>query len=292
MQVNVHVVNAFVENGTGGNPAGVVLRADDINNATRLAIARKVNLSETAFVSTSGAASLRMEFFTPTKQIPHCGHATIAAFSLCKQLDLLPDGLHTKESIDGTLPVELDGDMTFMYQRQPLCTAIEPSSELGALALAAIGASEQDLIPYMAPCIARSGNAFLLFPFRAEDVLASLVPNHAAIERVSTALDLVGFYPFAVSGEWPMRSAGTRMFAPRYGIHEESATGTAAGPLAYFLTEVLGMRNLTHAIEQGRYMSPPSRSLIRASLVADPAGAPSIKVGGSARKMGCLRIDV
>lgn len=291
MQVQVHVVNAFVDEGTGGNPAGVVLDADDLTHAEKLTIARKVNLSETAFVSASRSASLKVEFFTPTKQIPHCGHATIAAFSLCKKLGILPDGMHTKESIDGRLPVEIEGDMTFMYQRPPSCSALDPCSELGSLALAAIGASERDLIPGTGPYIARSGNAFLLIPLRTENMLPSLTPDHAAIERVSTALDLVGFYPFAISTKWPRRSAGTRMFAPRYGIPEESATGTAGGPLAYFLTEVLGMHTMTHTLEQGWHMNPPSHSLIHASLETDPAGAPAVKVGGSARQMGNLRIE-
>jgi len=62
MKVNVNVVNAFVEGEIGGNPAGVVLNADNLSTAQRLKIARKIGLSETAFVSTSAVADFKLDF--------------------------------------------------------------------------------------------------------------------------------------------------------------------------------------------------------------------------------------
>ena len=49
-KVKVQIINAFVDNGQGGNPAGVVLNADKFTNEQKLAIAAKVGLSETAFI--------------------------------------------------------------------------------------------------------------------------------------------------------------------------------------------------------------------------------------------------
>ncbi|MEK9845978.1 PhzF family phenazine biosynthesis protein, partial [Thalassospira sp.] len=51
--VPVQIVNAFVKDGTGGNPAGVVLDADRYSDDEKLLIAQKVGLSETAIVSKS-----------------------------------------------------------------------------------------------------------------------------------------------------------------------------------------------------------------------------------------------
>jgi PhzF family phenazine biosynthesis protein len=96
------VVNAFVDNGRGGNPAGVVLNAERFSQAQKQAIAAKVGLSETAFVSPSRTADFKLEFFTPTRQIPHCGHATIATFSSLVQLGLL-DG--ARSSTDWLRPI-------------------------------------------------------------------------------------------------------------------------------------------------------------------------------------------
>jgi PhzF family phenazine biosynthesis protein len=65
--VEVLIVNAFVRDGTGGNPAGVVLDADDLGAEDRQAVARQVGLPETAFVSHSAVADVRLEFFTPVR---------------------------------------------------------------------------------------------------------------------------------------------------------------------------------------------------------------------------------
>ena len=105
MDITVHTVNAFVDNraapDTGGNPAGVVLAADGLDARQRQALAARLGLSETVFVGASATASRRLEFFTPTQQIAHCGHATIAAFWLMQHLGQLRDGVHSKETIDG-----------------------------------------------------------------------------------------------------------------------------------------------------------------------------------------------
>ena len=52
-----------------------------LSNEQKILIAQKVGLSETAFFSKSTVTDFKLDFFTPTRQIAHCGHATIAAFS-------------------------------------------------------------------------------------------------------------------------------------------------------------------------------------------------------------------
>lgn len=49
-------VDAFTDHALGGNPCAVIFEADDLDDATRLAIARENNLSETAFVVRSDIA--------------------------------------------------------------------------------------------------------------------------------------------------------------------------------------------------------------------------------------------
>ena len=106
MAITIHTVNAFVDNqaapDTGGNPAGVVLGADGLDANKRQALAARLGLSETVFVGASATASRRLEFFTPTQQIAHCGHATIAAFWLMQHLGQLPNGVHSKETAIST----------------------------------------------------------------------------------------------------------------------------------------------------------------------------------------------
>ena len=119
MRIDVQIVNAMTDGQAGGNPAGVVIDADALTTNQKLDIARQVGLSETAFVSKSDVATIKLEFFTPTRQIAHCGHATIATFSLLRQLGRVADGALTKETIDGCRNIVVDGPSVLMEQRSP-----------------------------------------------------------------------------------------------------------------------------------------------------------------------------
>ena len=99
MDVQITVVNAFTDNGLGGNPAGVVLDTDNLNIQQKQSVASKIGLSETSFVSSSSSAAFKLEFFTPNRQIAHCGHATIATFSYLRQINRIKDGVSSKETV-------------------------------------------------------------------------------------------------------------------------------------------------------------------------------------------------
>lgn len=69
--------SAFTTGTGGGNPAGVVLDASELNGAEMLSIAAEVGYSETAFV-VAGEDSHRVRYFSPAAEVDFCGHATIA----------------------------------------------------------------------------------------------------------------------------------------------------------------------------------------------------------------------
>lgn len=71
-------VDAFTTQAYGGNPCAVVLDADGLSETAMQCIAREINLSETAFVLSSGKADVRARYFTPSTEIPLAGHPTIA----------------------------------------------------------------------------------------------------------------------------------------------------------------------------------------------------------------------
>ena len=145
MLVDVQIVNAFIDGATGGNPAGVVVDANILTAAQKLKVAQQVGLSETAFVSASDSATIKLEFFTPARQIAHCGHATIATFSLLRRLGVVSEGRLSKETIDGNRDILVEGDMAFMEQRAPKYTNVAPASELGGRVVASIGLTQERL---------------------------------------------------------------------------------------------------------------------------------------------------
>ncbi len=69
-QLPVYLVDAFTTTPLAGNACAVVCDAGDLDDETMLAIAREMNLSETAFVLPSDRADVRARYFTPAEEIP------------------------------------------------------------------------------------------------------------------------------------------------------------------------------------------------------------------------------
>ena len=94
MKIPIWTVDAFSSEPFGGNPAAVCLLDEDIPDNIKQDIAKEMNLSETSFVTKVKSSSFSKEqrfglrWFTPTIEVPLCGHATLAAanvlFQVCK----------------------------------------------------------------------------------------------------------------------------------------------------------------------------------------------------------------
>ena len=72
-------MTSFASDPSGGNPAGVVLDAANLDEATMLRIAAEVGYSETAFLTRTGPDEYAVRYFSPQAEVAFCGHATIAA---------------------------------------------------------------------------------------------------------------------------------------------------------------------------------------------------------------------
>src|SRR4051794_37689576 len=73
------VVDAFADRPFTGNPAAVVLLERELDDAARQAIAMEFNLAETAYVRRRDDGAWELRWFTPTREVDLCGHATLAA---------------------------------------------------------------------------------------------------------------------------------------------------------------------------------------------------------------------
>lgn len=275
--IEVQVLNAFVDNGKGGNPAGVILDADHLTNPQKLEIAKAVGLSETAFVSSSKEADFKLDFFTPTKQIAHCGHATIATFSYLSQLGRVPSSSTSKETIDGNRKVMVSEGQAFMEQKAP---RYEDVSHRRKEVLLSLGLEEGDLLPDAPISLVNTGNSFFIIPVASAAVLEKITPDRDLIAELSEQFDLIGYYVFTLDTETTDRDVTTRMFAPRYGIEEEAGTGMAAGPLACYLYDKLSINKDRYFIQQGKFMDTPSVSLILVDLTIKDSKITGLMAGG------------
>ena len=285
MKITVPIVNAFVDGNKGGNSAGVLLNAQSYSHEEKLKIAAAVGLSETAFVSPSIEADFKLDFYTPTMQIAHCGHATIATFSYLNQQGLIAKSHTSKETVDGRREIIMDGEIAYMEQISPKYTTLN-KKELSAVS------ESLGMVAIVEPCIVNTGNSFLLAGFSSKDEVKSLNPDLELISQFSEEHDLIGYYIFSRDTFKEGRDASTRMFAPRYGIVEESATGMAAGPLGCFLYDKLEIKKERFIIEQGYLMKQPSPSVITVNLKTNDGVISSLMAGGKAMVSGHHEIEI
>jgi PhzF family phenazine biosynthesis protein len=290
MKIDVPIVNAFVDENRGGNPAGVILNAQQYSQVQKQRIAATVGLSETAFVSPSSVADFKLEFFTPTRQIAHCGHATIATFSYLRQIGMLPNDQTSKETIDGRREILMEGESAYMEQSAPRYTELDQAHQ--RCVVDSTGLKSSDLLEGADPCVVNTGNSFLVVGLRNSDAIESVRPIREAISTLSEAYGLIGYYLFSPQVVKEGRDAGARMFAPRYGIDEESATGMAAGPLACYLHDKLNKGKSQFLIEQGYLMSQPSPSVIDVRLHIKRGSICSLMVGGKAAVSEIRHVEI
>src|SRR5690606_21563734 len=84
---------AFTTRPDGGNPAGIVLDADGLDDAAMQRIAAEVDYAETAFLTgTTPEGDVPVRYFSPIAEVPFCGHATVATAVALAERGRVADG--------------------------------------------------------------------------------------------------------------------------------------------------------------------------------------------------------
>lgn len=235
----LYQVDSFTRQKLLGNPAGVVPNADGLTEAEMQQIAREMNNSETAFIlsPTDATHDAWVRFFTPTSEVPICGHATIAAHYVRATENHLDDKRLLQKTGAGILPVEIvrDGDdyQIIMTQGQ-ISLENEITGEPLDRLLSALGMTRNLLRPDCPVRIVSTGHGKVMVGITDIAVLHRLQPDMEELKRVSSLIGCKGFYVFTLHPDEPVLVHG-RMFAPAIGIPEDPVTGNANGPLGAYL---------------------------------------------------------
>lgn len=258
------VVDAFAAEPLLGNPVAVFFAAEDLTGTQMQRVAREMNLSEVTFLlPPRGDADARVRIFTPVNELPFAGHPLLGT-AVAVALDRGRDRLRFETRM-GVVPftVELPGEPghgagvahATMAQPIPEWRPYEHAEEL----LAALGVADSTL-PVE---IYRNGPRHVFVGLPDAGALAALRPDHRAL----AAFDDMAANCFAPDGErWQ-----ARMFSPAYGVVEDAATGSAAGPLAIHLARHgLAGYGETVEIHQGVGLGRRSEMFARADV--DQAG--------------------
>jgi trans-2,3-dihydro-3-hydroxyanthranilate isomerase len=262
------VADVFTDTPLAGNPVAVFTDARELETEEMQRLARETNLSESVFVLPREAdGHARIRIFTPSVELPFAGHPTLGtAFVLAQPMQL--DEIRL-ETLAGTLPVVLEREgqrIVFGRMEQPV-PSWRPFAEVEAL-LGALGVERSELPVEEYD----NGVLHVYVGLGSEDEVAALRPNLRGVGLSA----VLGTNCFAGSGSrWK-----TRMFGLG-GIDEDSATGSAAGPLAVHLARH-GRIAWGEEIEisQGTEIERPSTLYARAEGSADRIER--VEVGGSA----------
>lgn len=220
MRIPIFQVDAFTARLFAGNPAAVMPMDRFLDDATLQALAAENNLAETAFLVPDGH-HYRLRWFTPTTEVPLCGHATLASAAVV--MERLEPGRSDVlfHSASGPLAVNRAGAgyvMDFPVRRSDPGPAPPGLSEaLGAVPIEVLS----DTFNY-------------LVLLESAQVVRELAPDIAAFARMDRSGVIV-----TAPGDGPYDFI-SRYFAPAKGIPEDSVTGGAHCALAPYWAKRLG----------------------------------------------------
>ena len=271
MGVPFHIVNAFTDRPFKGNPAGVVLDADEFDETAMQRIAAELKCSETAFVMGSEKADFKVRFFSPLKEVELCGHATIAAFHAMEEMGFVRKNNLSMETLAGILDIEILEGKVFMEQTKPAFR--EAKIERGRIADAlGIEPSEIDDLPIEA---VSTGLFSLNIPIKHIESMEHMSPDFEKVRKVCTDCNVGSLFVFTFETIDENNFIHARCFAPLYGVNEDPVTGTANGALGAYLRKHGLMESTSYRAEQGHEIG-------RDGIVFVDLSGDRVKVGGSA----------
>ncbi len=278
-------VDAFTDQPLAGNPCAVLFDTESLTPGTMLAIAREMNLSETAFVRHSLDADFAVRYFTPAEEIPLAGHPTIATtYALIEtgRLKLKGNTTTIKLSLQvGVIEVEIFSEgkkvqLISMSQPPPKLMDIHHPEEV----LPIFGLSPLDVLSGVPIQTVSTGTPQLMIPVRDKEVLRRVQVDVASYQRYREQSDFFSPHLFCLEG---ITSKG-RTFARHFGVPpdtpEDPFTGSATGGMAAYLWHYDLIEHPYFIAEQGHWMNRPGSAVVE--VIGSRDNIHNVKVGGKA----------
>jgi len=270
------LVDVFTDVPLAGNPLVLFPEADDLDKARMQAIAREVSLSETTFVvaARDPRAPRRLRSFSPTAEIFGAGHNALGAWwvLVAREYVAKPDGGAPlwQELGDGVLQVDASfdcGGLNRLSMTQKTPSLVDGQPDIDDLARALSLDRDALRVPGLAPQVVTAGaTSHLLVPARGLKDLAQVRVDSERLVALAKPLGCEGCYLFTLETADSGSIAHARAFFPGIGIPEDPATGTAAGPLGYYLAaRGRAPSDEWLIVEQGDEMGRPGRIDVRVS---------------------------
>lgn len=220
MRTPIFQVDAFTTRRFAGNPAAVMPMDSFLADETLQAIAAENNLAETAFLVRNGDG-YHLRWFTPTTEVPLCGHATLASAAVVMERLEPARRQVVFHSASGPLSVRRAKVGYVMDFPARLSEPVSPPPDL----IAALG---------LVPTEVFASDFNYMAVLESAQAVREVAPDMAALVRLDRPGVIVtakgeGSYDFV-----------SRYFAPAKGIPEDPVTGSAHCMLAPYWATRLG----------------------------------------------------
>ncbi|KAK8388086.1 hypothetical protein O3P69_020166 [Scylla paramamosain] len=249
----IFTVDAFSSQPFSGNPAAVVPLTQELDTSIMQKVATEMNLSETAYVRPLDAGGdnpwascsrYSLRWFTPIKEIPLCGHATLATAHVIFNNLGHSGGQVDFETLSGTLTVRKDGDQIVMDFPNNEATSLtdEEAQRLKSLVIATCsGMTVQEVL------LCRTLKYLLV---RLDDCYSSkdleeLLPDFSGMKRAHDGSQVMAVIVTVPGKKDLLYHAFSRFFAPLYGVDEDPVTGSAHTVLGPYWAKHLNTNSLT-----------------------------------------------
>jgi trans-2,3-dihydro-3-hydroxyanthranilate isomerase len=287
-------IDAFTDHPLGGNPCAVVFDCADLDDAAMLAVAREMNLSETAFVWRMDDGRFRARYFTPAEEIPLAGHPTLSTvFALVEAGRLTLEGDYLKLPLvlrDGPIDVEVFAEngtveRIVMSQRKPQFLSVHDPVQV----MPAFGLKANDLLTGAYVQTVSTGTPQLMIPLRDHAALQRARLDIERYSRLRSRSDFFSPHLFCLQG---IERGAT--FARHFGVPpdtpEDPFTGSATGGMGAYLWHYSLIESPAFIAEQGHWMGRPGRGTVE--VVGPRDDIQTVKVGGSAVAVICGELTI
>ncbi|MBI3654295.1 MAG: PhzF family phenazine biosynthesis protein [Acidobacteria bacterium] len=286
------IADVFTDTQFGGNQLAVYLDGNGLDKATMQNIAREMNYSETTFLlPPESSGDFRVRIFTPHEELPFAGHPLVGSgFVIVAQKMKAWSAPSTNVRLEtGVGEIVIKVDITndqpgFTEMTQPLPVVQSVWTDTARLAKA-LALAESDIASTNLPVqVLFNGIPVLMIPVASLQAVARIKVDAAGLADISHEAGAKTVMAFTMETLLPSSTVHCRVFAPVEGILEDAATGSANGPLGFYLVaqKLVEVQPITRIIsEQGFEMHRPS--ILKIAVEKDEASQQiaAIHVGGN-----------
>jgi trans-2,3-dihydro-3-hydroxyanthranilate isomerase len=285
------IADVFTEKRFGGNQLAVFLDGSGLDDETMQDIAREMHFSETTFLfPPEKGGDYRVRIFTPEIELPFAGHPIVGTANV-----IVAEGMKaitgpvTKLTLEaGVGPIQVDvntegGNAGHTTMTQPMPEVRAALDDIEPLARALSLEPSRIAHKGLPVEVIYNGIAVMIVAAASRSAVERIKVDTGALDAISERMGAQTVLVFTLETVHPTSTVHCRVFAPGAGVIEDAATGSANGPLGFYLVRhgLVDTAPVTRIIsEQGYEMRRPSHLHIEVDFDSDTAEVAGIRVGG------------